>query len=182
MTISIEPAQSAQEYAEFAALIGEYVGWCRARFADDPWFVDAVFGHQALDGELAALPQAYGPPNGLTLIARKGGEAVGAGAYRRIGDGVCEMKRLYVPLRYQGLGLGRLLASSLIAAARAEGYTLMRLDSGRRHHEAIALYERLGFAPCPPYHDYPAQFMDYLVFMERELTDLDLEPHAAPVR
>jgi GNAT superfamily N-acetyltransferase len=174
MTISIEPAETAQDYAQFAALVSEYVGWCRVRLASDAWFVDKVFGHQALEGELAALPKSYGPPKGLTLIAREDGEAVGAGAYRRIGDGICEMKRLFVPLRFQGRGLGRLLANALMSAARAEGYRLMRLDSGKRHHEAIGLYEALGFAPCPPYHDYPADLMAHLVFMERELTDADL--------
>jgi GNAT superfamily N-acetyltransferase len=182
MALSIEPARSVQDYAAFAGLIDEYVGWCRARFADDPWFVDAVFGHQALERELAALPRAYGPPDGMTLIARVDGEVRGAGAYRRIGEGVCEMKRLYVPLRFQGAGLGRKLAHALMETARAEGYALMRLDSGKRHHEAIALYEALGFAPCPPYHDYPEQFMPYLVFMERKLTAGEREPHARAVR
>jgi putative acetyltransferase len=182
MTISIEPAQGAQDYAEFARLIGEYVGWCRVRFAGDPWFVDRVFGHQALDVELAALPQAYGSPKGLTLIARKDGEVAGAGAYRRLGEGICEMKRLYVPLPFQGMGLGRMLAKALMAAARAEGYGLMRLDSGELLHEAIALYKALGFSPCPPYHDYPPELMARLVFMERALTDADLEPQGAAHR
>jgi ribosomal protein S18 acetylase RimI-like enzyme len=170
MAISIEPARSAQDYASFATLIEEYVGWCRTRFADDPWFVDMVFGHQALDSELAALSRAYGPPQGLTLLARVDGEVRGAGAYRWIGEGVCEMKRLYVPVRFQGMGLGRRLADALMIAAQAEGCRLMRLDSGKRHHEAIALYEALGFKPCPPYHDYPAALMPHLVFMERGLT------------
>jgi ribosomal protein S18 acetylase RimI-like enzyme len=182
MAISIEPARTAEDYRSFAALIEEYVGWCRTRFADDPWYVDTVFGHQALDEELAGLAKAYGPPKGRSFIARVDGQVRGAGAYRRLSEGICEMKRLYVPPQFQGLGLGRLLASALMEAAGRQGYRLMRLDSGKRHHEAIGLYEALGFKFCLPYHDYPPELMPHMVFMERELTSGELEPHGGAAR
>jgi len=93
----------------------------------------------------------------------------GAGAYRRLEDGSCEMKRLFVPAAFKGLGLGRRLARALIDAARAEGYGLMRLDTGNLLSEAIALYRSLGFRDCAPHRSYPAQLLPYLVFLELPL-------------
>jgi hypothetical protein len=61
---TIAPAATAADFAEVAALIGDYVDWCRARYADEGWLVDAAFGHQSLDIELASGFPAYRPPAG----------------------------------------------------------------------------------------------------------------------
>ncbi len=99
----------------------------------------------------------------------QGNEVRGCGAYRRISDGVWEMKRVFVPARFQGTGLGRRLCSALIASARADGFKLMKLDSGKRLKEAFALYQSLGFSECPPYYAYPEALMPYFVFMDLPL-------------
>ena len=39
------------------------------------------------------------------------------------------MKRLFVPDRFRGFGIGRKLSDALIASARAERFKLMRLDT-----------------------------------------------------
>ncbi|MBB4188309.1 GNAT family N-acetyltransferase [Sinorhizobium terangae] len=169
MHVTIRTAVSADDYAAFDTLIREYTDWCRARYAHDRWFVDAAFGHQSLDAELMNLPAVYGPPNGKTLLATIGNQIHGACAYRRLSDGICEMKRLFVPARSQGHGIGRRLGDAIMAAASADGYMLMRLDTANRLTEAIALYKSLGFRDCPPYHQYPDDLMPHIVFMEREL-------------
>lgn len=162
-------ATSTGDYAAFAGLVADYVGWCQARYHDDLWFIDQVFGHQSLADELRALPIAYGPPNGRVLLAWRDGAVCGGGAYRHSADGICEMKRLYVRPHAVGAGIGRQVAGALIEAARQDGYALMRLDTGKRFAEAIALYQSLGFETCVPYHDYPPDLMPYLVFMQRPL-------------
>jgi ribosomal protein S18 acetylase RimI-like enzyme len=81
------------------------------------------------------------------------------------------MKRLFVPVRFQGHGTGRLLCQRLLEAATADGYEVMRLDTGEQNIEAIAMYESLGFQPCPAYHDYPPQLMRHLLFLEKRLAD-----------
>ena len=96
---------------------------------------------------------------------------IGGIAYRDMGNGACEMKRLFVPERCQGAGTGRQLCEALIAAAAADGYRLMRLDTGDRNSEAVAMYESLGFRSCAPFHDYPADLMPTLLFMDRPLVD-----------
>jgi GNAT superfamily N-acetyltransferase len=168
----ISPATSASDYQAFAELLADYVAWCRIRYAHDEWFVDRVFAHQDLDREIRELPVIYGPPQGNTLLARRDGVICGAGAYRRLEDGSCEMKRLFVPAAFKGWGLGRRLAQALIDAARAEGYALMRLDTGTLFSEAIALYRSMGFRDCAPHRPYPSQLLPYLVFLELPLDSM----------
>ncbi len=166
---SIVVATTDDDYAAFRGLIGDYWDWLQERYVDIPGFVDAVGGHQALDAELDSLREMYGPPGGRTLLAVRDGHVIGGVAYRDLHDGSCEMKRLFVPDRYQGHGTGRALCRAVIAAATADGYALMRLDTGNQNAEALTMYESLGFRACPPYHDYPAEVMPHLRFMERRL-------------
>jgi putative acetyltransferase len=102
--------------------------------------------------ELADLPGPYAPPSGCLLLATVGSEPAGCVASKRLTDGVCEMKRLYVRGRHRGTGLGRTLAERIIHEARNLGYRAVRLDTipsvmGR----AVALYRSLGFRDIPPY-------------------------------
>ena len=151
-------------------LIREYVDWCRARYSTQPWFFEAVFGYQDLDRELAGLTGAYTPPRGKALLAVRDGEVRGAVAYRRLTGGICEMKRMFVPARFHGTGLGRRLSQAIIAQAREDGFSTMRLDTAKDFVEAQGLYRSMGFAPCSPYVDYPAPIKPMIVFMERDLT------------
>lgn len=167
--MDIIEAGTAAHYAAFAGMVRDYVGWLRARYADDGAFLSAVFDHQSLDAELAALPEKYGPPRGRTLLAVADGTPVGCVAYRAMTDAACEMKRLFVGPAGQGRGLGRKLCEALFETARADGYKVMRLDTADRLAEAIALYRSLGFRDCPPFHDYPEPLARKILFMDRPL-------------
>jgi GNAT superfamily N-acetyltransferase len=162
-------AKTPSDYEAFAVLVSEYVGWCRTRYQHDAWFVEQVFGYQDLDQELSELATAYGPPNGKTLLVRSDDQISGAGAFRRLADGSCEMKRLFVSERFKGRGIGRRLAEALINAARTDGFELMRLDTGNLLTEAITMYRKLGFKDCAPHLEYPEKLLPYLVFMELPL-------------
>jgi ribosomal protein S18 acetylase RimI-like enzyme len=169
MTESIYPAATRRDYEAFAQLVTEYVRWCRTRYRDDEWFVDRVFGHQSLESELMMLPATYGPPNGKTLLASRDGQVWGAGAYHRLEDEICEMKRLFVSEKFHRQGIGRRLCAALIESAKSDGYKLMRLDTANRLNEALAMYKSFGFEICKPYRNYPEELMPYLVFMELRL-------------
>lgn|GEM_PF-462582 len=169
MPETIDVATADDDYAVFGGLIRDYWEWLQARYAALPGFIDAVGGHQGLDGELACLRQTYGPPSGKVLLARRDGQVSGGLAYRDLGDGSCEMKRLFVPDRFQGHGTGRALCLALLDTATADGYRLMRLDTGFANTEALAMYEGLGFRQCPPYHQYPADLVVHLRFLQRPL-------------
>lgn len=168
-TVSIRPAETDADYQGFGDVCRLYLAWCRERYGDMPWFVEAVFGHQSFEAELQRLPVTYGPPNGRTLIVDRGGKVIAGGAYRHLADGVCELKRLYVTDDARGLGIGRRLSEALMAAARLDGYRRVRLDTADRLVEAISMYRSMGFAPIPPYQPYPETLMPHLVFMERAL-------------
>jgi ribosomal protein S18 acetylase RimI-like enzyme len=126
--------------------------------------VDLCF--QSFDRELAELPGGYAPPGGRLLLAMDGATAAGCVALRKIGDGICEMKRLYVGPAFRRRGLGRSLATAVIEAARQTGYERMRLDTLASMKEAIALYESLDFRRIEPYYHIPS---GCAVFMELKL-------------
>jgi ribosomal protein S18 acetylase RimI-like enzyme len=168
MPIDIQVAHNGADYAAFGALVREYADWCRARFAQEAWMIELAFSHQSLDRELESLPERYGPPAGKTFLARRDGEVVGCGAYRRH-TGFCEMKRLFVPDRFRGFGIGRKLSAAIIASAREERFKAMRLDTAAQMSEAVALYEAIGFKRCAPYIEYPERLMPHMVFMELAL-------------
>lgn len=165
----IREATSAQDFQEFGQLCRQYVDWCRERHKDTPWLIEEIFGHQALDQELPALADKYGPPHGKTLLAFLDGEVVGGGAWRKSSATTCEMKRVFVLDKAKGRGLGRHLVEAIIASAHADGFRLMQLDTGTRFTEAIALYSRMGFERCPPYLTYPEKLMPFLVFMQKSI-------------
>lgn len=138
----IRPATSVADMASVADLF-------RAYAASLP--VD--LGYQDFAAELAGLPGKYAPPAGELLLAvDPSGAPLGCVGLRPIGDGCCEMKRLFLTPGARGLGLGRALAEAVIAAARRLGYRELRLDTLASMSEAIGLYGRLGFRRIAPYY------------------------------
>ena len=66
---------------------------------------------------------------------------------------------------FRGRGAGRAMLDHLLREARARGYSQVSLETGRPDEflPAQRLYERHGFAECPPFGDYVAdQFSLYM--------------------
>src|SRR5688572_10486850 len=82
--------------------------------------VDLCF--QGFEHELAELPGRYAAPEGHLLLALDERTPAGCVGLRKIADGDCEMKPLFVRPAFRGKGLGRRLARNVIAAASAMGY------------------------------------------------------------
>jgi putative acetyltransferase len=118
---------------------------------------------QNYDKEVAGLPGDYAAPSGRLYLAVENDEVAGCIALRKIGAGICEMKRLYVRPQFRGTGLGRKLTERIIADARAIGYASMRLDTlPGKMAQAIVLYRSLGFKDIAPYYDNPFEDVAYM--------------------
>lgn len=97
----------------------------------------------------------FTPPDGIFVVARLEGRAVGCGALKRPAAETGEMKRLWIDPMTRGLGLGRKLLTALEGVARDMGLARVRLDSNRALTEAIALYRKCGYAEVARFNDDP---------------------------
>jgi len=162
MTIKIIVPKSKSEIEDGRLLGYEYV----ETIGNYP-LLKAYFKDQDFLSEIDAMPKGYEPPDGIYLVAYVDNEAAGTIALKRLEDDICEMKRLFVKAKFQGLGLGRKLAEELILEAKKLRYTKMRLDNSRSvMAKAIMLYESLGFYEIEPYNE---NFVTDALFMEKIL-------------
>lgn len=133
------------DFDEVRAAFREYANWLGVNLAFQGDF----------EQELAGLPGKYAPPLGRLLVARSGAAIAGTVALRSLGEGTCEMKRLFVRDAYRRQGLGRRLVDRVIDEGRAIGYQRMRLDTLASMTEAVTLYKAVGFKVIPAYYHNP---------------------------
>jgi putative acetyltransferase len=157
--IAVVEGRSDADYALGRELFQEYAAELN---------VDLCF--QGFAAELENLRGIYGPPRGCLLLSQSDGAPVGCVGVRDRGDGVCEMKRLYVRPAARGSGLGRALAEEIIARARALGYRRMVLDTLEILKPALELYRQLGFQRVDAYYANP---LPGVVYLSLELTGRD---------
>lgn len=100
-------------------------------------------------------PYELRPPEGLYLVGWEGEDAVAGGGLRRYGEGVAEIKRMYVRPSARSRGVARALLGALETAASSLGYQRARLDTGPKQVHARDLYISAGFVPVEPYNDNP---------------------------
>lgn len=93
-------------------------------------------------------------PAGLLLVATLAGEPVGCGALKlHPGEGIAEVKRMWISPAARGFGLGRRLLAELETQAARHGVRLLRLETNRNLTEAIALYRAAGYAEVAAFND-----------------------------
>lgn len=136
ITVSLEPAAQPDVIALIEALDAYQVPLYPAE------------SHHGID--MAALSQ----PNVLFAVARDGeGRAVACGAIV-VGPDFGELKRMYTLPTHRGQGIARALLALLESEARSLGVRQFTLETGYLQHDAIGLYERLGYRRCGPFGDY----------------------------
>lgn len=103
-----------------------------------------------------AGPDELGPPTGTFLVGfDEEGAPVCCGGVKDLGDGACEIKRMYVAPEARRSGRARELLAALEDAARELGYEAARLDTGPRQPHAERLYRGAGYAPIANFNRNP---------------------------
>ncbi|HMF57118.1 MAG TPA: GNAT family N-acetyltransferase [Pyrinomonadaceae bacterium] len=154
--LELVQAESAEHLAEARKLFLEYAEWLG---------ISLCF--QNFDEEVNGLPGKYAAPEGRLLLAVFDEKVAGCIALRKTGEGVCEMKRLFVRPGFRGKGIGLALARALIEEAHQLGYERMLLDTlPSVMEEAVAMYRSLGFHQIEPYYFNP---VEDALFMEKIL-------------
>jgi putative acetyltransferase len=151
----------------FQAISSEDIEAARAIFREYEQWLGMSLCFQSFEEELADLPGKYAAPSGRLYLARINGEAVGCIALRKLDEGICEMKRLYLRESARGRGVGVTLIEKIIEDAIEIGYDRMRLDTyPPKMGKAVSLYEAHGFYAIPPYYHNPH---NGVLFMEKVL-------------
>ena len=153
----IRQAVTPHDFAAAVGLMQEYIDWL-------PFELD----FQDFRSELADIAGHYAPPTGAVFLASgDGDELLGVVGVRPLGDGIAELKRMYVREAGRGTGVGRRLAEQAIDFARNAGYEAIRLDSDLESMPtANQLYDKIGFVDIPRYRENPLRCSR---FMELEL-------------
>ncbi|MFC6065573.1 GNAT family N-acetyltransferase [Streptomyces ochraceiscleroticus] len=133
----------------------EQVAW------DDP---DAAVLRAQQRSEIAEIygtpdSEPGAPPSAADITAffvayEDDGIPVGCGGLRDLGDGIGEVKRMYVLPDRRGSGAAAAVLRALEDWARARGWTRLRLETGDRQHAAVRFYTRSGYTRIPNFGAY----------------------------
>jgi putative acetyltransferase len=102
------------------------------------------------------------------VVAYAGDEPVGCGAFKEYVPNSAEIKRMFVQPAHRQRGVARAVLAELETWAAELGYANCVLETGKRQPEAIALYQRSGYAFTPNYGQYIG--IDNSVCLRKTLT------------
>ncbi len=148
----------------FPAETSEDIETVKTLFVEYEEFLPFDLSFQNFDDEVANISGRYAAPEGCLLLAEYQGHVAGCVGLQRLSGGICEMRRLFVRLGYQGSGIGKALCKAVIEQAVKIGYTHMRLCTALEPPKA--LYKSIGFKKIEPYKHVP---IETAVFMELKL-------------
>lgn len=148
-------------------LFQEYRQWLADHRDPAPLAANRVTaGLELVDGLIATLPGAYGPPRGDVLLWIAADGIAACGALRGLEPSVGEIKRIFVRSDYRGKEFGRPFVRAMIDRARELGYKRLRADTLPSMTAAIEFYQELEFRPVPAYWPHPVAGA---IFFERAI-------------
>ena len=114
----------------------------------------------------------FQPPYGQLILAIYEGKVCGLGSLKSINPEIGEIKRMFVDPTFRRIGAGQAILEGLLSEAKKVGYKKVRLDSPKFMEAAHSLYRNFGFRDIEAYPEMeiPAEFKDYLLFMELDLS------------
>lgn len=133
------------------------------RRSEAQYCLDAYYGELArrfeegFDVARSRNPQAEQMvrPRGAFFIALSDGLPIGCVGLKGLGNGMAEIKRLWVAPSARGLGLSKRLMECAESAARELSIATLRLDTNRALPEARQLYLKTGWTEIARFNDDP---------------------------
>jgi GNAT superfamily N-acetyltransferase len=108
--------------------------------------LEPLYGRIDVPGAPTASADELAPPRGAFLVGYAAdGAPVACGGVKALPDGTCEIKRMFVAPERRGRGVARALLGALEDEARALGYRVARLDTGRHQPHAERMYRAAGY-------------------------------------
>ena len=101
---------------------------------------------QGTDADVLNIEQYYRDEGGEFYAIYRGAEMCGTMGLKNLGNGVCELRKMYLLPSVRGRGLGRFILQWAISEALRLGFKTMQLETASVLKEAIALYEQNGFS------------------------------------
>lgn len=131
-----------------------------------------MFATSPADSVHALDHKALSGPDIRFWTAREGPSLLGCAALKRILPNAGEIKSMRTATAARGRGVASLLLTHLVDVARRDRLDGLYLETGTQEYFAPArrLYQRHGFAECPPFADY--RLDPNSVFMHLDLPPL----------
>ena len=119
------------------------------------WAVLEEYGlvaeHEGVDADLDDIEGNYMQRGGLfEVLEDETGTLIGTVGLYPHGDGVCELRKMYLLPSARGRGLGKKIMDRILVEARRLGFRRIELETAGALVEAIGLYERYGFKAINP--------------------------------
>lgn len=125
-----------------------------------------------LNGRYGQKQEQYNKHNKLdgindAAVIYKDKVPVACGAFKKYNDETVELKRIFVTKENRGHGLSKIIVNKLEEAARASGFRVSVLQTGKKQPEAINLYKNAGYGIIQNYGQYAGD--DNSVCMKKDL-------------
>jgi len=117
--------------------------------------MEPLYGRIDVPEAPTASAEEMWPPRGSFLVGWQDEVPVAGGGLKGLGEGACEIKRMFVVPELRGRGVAGLLLDALEAEARRLGFTIGRLDTGAKQPHAQRLYEARGYRPIGNFNANP---------------------------
>lgn len=152
--VTIETAAPSLPAA--AEILREYLGEMISRYYGRPTNDSEISQHLGAGHDSDDLVE----PTGVLLLARSADRharprPIGCVGLRRLDEGTRELTRMFVRPGARGTGIAALLLDAAEQHARADGASVIRLNTRDDLVEAQALYAKHGYQEIPRYNDDP---------------------------
>jgi putative acetyltransferase len=133
-----------------------------------------MFATSPAESVHALDPAALSGPTITFWTAQEDSELLGCGALKQLLPGHGEIKSMRTTVHSRGRGIGALLLTHILEAARRSQFQRLYLETGTQEFFAPArrLYHRHGFAECPPFAGYGLDPHSLYMMLQLQLKDL----------